>query len=87
MQKKTRNFRNVIYVCMVPVWKCPPHNLQIRRAILNPDGGDLRLHSASHWPQYMNLFPAKAKSRNAIEIPEMPMPVLTNWGQQIAGIL
>jgi hypothetical protein len=32
----------------------------------------------------MKLFP---NSRIAIETPEMPMPVLTNWGQQIAGII
>ena len=87
MQKKARNFRNVLYICMMPAGKCPPHNLQIRKAILNPNGGDLRLRSASHWPHYMKLFPAKANSRIAIETPEMPMPVLTNWGQQIAGII
>jgi len=88
IQKEARNFRNVLYVCMMPAWMCPPHNLQIRRAILNPNGGDLRLRSASHWPHYMNLFPAKAKSKIVdIQVPEMPIPVLTNWGQKIAGII
>ena len=88
IQKEARNFRNVLYVCMMPAWMCPPNNLQIRRAILNPNGGDLRLRSASHWPHYMNLFPAKAKSKIVdIQVPEMPIPVLTNWGQKIAGII
>ena len=90
-QKTDRNFRNVMYICMVPSSYAGPENLQVRKEIFQP--GELRLRSAIHWPQYMKLFPSQSFLINLPElkselekIPEIPMPVLNSKGKQLAGL-
>ena len=81
LRQKPRLHRNVMYVCMAPASWASEETLKIRQDIFKP--GNLRLRCSSHWPQYMTLF----SSRENPNVPEMPMPNLSERGKQLAGLI
>lgn len=86
-----RLIRIVAYVCMEPREAGKPlmRALEKRLEIFNPDNAERYLRMTSHWPIKSRLFPATPRLYDKLAHPKLnplPPPVLSAYGQRIAGI-
>lgn len=80
-KRKKPNFRNVVYVCMLP-------REGVSKAIIKKKQKALiEMRLSSHWPNKCKLFPKTPRTYgNALpQIEQLPPPKLTRLGMQLSG--
>lgn len=81
-ERKKSNFRNVVYICMVPRNRADKTNIEKKKKAFN------EMRTTTHYPHKIKLFTKWPRTYGA-ELPDITQiskPILTDLGKRLAGI-